>query len=245
MFTLPAAGALDPMPPPDPGMGETDGMADETTAAPTDLSPDAAALLTAEENADVIADLRQRILMGDMGNLEEAEEYLLEALEDADEDATPADEVVRHLWTECHHLAQQWEDEQTDVDRLMDAFEHLVDQDISCGLFTDWASLELTDEDKGGVLVWVNAWEDLSHEEPRDLIIGYTGTGASDEEVGDALVAALRAQGLEPQEPVDSSVRVPVLWRWPVDDPADLEGDELEDLDDFEDEEGLEESETL
>lgn len=208
--------------------------------AAQDLSEAARRVLASEEATDVIEDLHQRMLTGSMLDPDEAEEFMAEGLEDtaaAPEDEEELEEVTaelsRALARDCGSLWRSWEGQETDVRRLFRAFNTLIDdKDISCGLFTDWPSLELTDEERGGVLVWVNAWEDLSPFEERELMIGYVGQTASDEEVGRDLFDALVGAGLRPQEPVDGSVIVPVLWRLPNDlDDEDFEDDDEEDDD--------------
>lgn len=126
-----------------------------------------------------------------------------------------AEELAAHVWQNCREIAQAWDDETTDADRVLTAFSALQERRIAVGMFTDWADIE--PRERGGVLVWVNDWENLSHEEQRPLRIGYVAYDeATDAEIASDLVAALRDAGLEPSEPAEGSVTVPVLWRWHV-----------------------------
>lgn len=182
--------------------------------------PTVAAILADDEARDVLEDVSLRVLNGDLTDPSEAGELLYEGLDDVD--LLPEDEreamsalvvLTAQLWIEAHATAEAWADEHTDVDRVVEAFTALDNQGIETGWFTDWPSLELAEDARGGVLIWVNAWEDLSHAETRDLTITFVGQQASDEEVGADLVAALRAAGLQPGEPDNGQVVVPVLWR--------------------------------
>lgn len=126
-----------------------------------------------------------------------------------------AEELAAHVWQNCREIAQTWDNETTDADRVLTAFSALQERRIAAGMFTDWADIE--PRERGGVLIWVNDWENLSHEEQRPLRIGYVAYDeATDAEIASDLVAALRDAGLEPSEPAEGSVTVPVLWRWHV-----------------------------
>ncbi|MFD0865959.1 DUF6891 domain-containing protein [Tessaracoccus lubricantis] len=128
---------------------------------------------------------------GDVDYIEDATEMLLEALDDEDVevDDDSAEELARQLWSECLAASEQWVDDVTDVDRVVEAFEELEERGIAYGIFMDWSDIQPVEPDRGRVLIWVNEWENLSHEEVRDLRIGYTGTGAPDDEVAAELVA--------------------------------------------------------
>ena len=127
-----------------------------------------------------------------------------------------AEELATHVWRECREIAQAWDGETTDADRVLTAFVALEERRIAVGLFTDWSDIE--PRARGGVLIWVNEWENLSHDEQRPLRIGYVAYDeATDAEIASDLVAALRDAGLDPSEPADGTVTVPVLWRWHVD----------------------------
>lgn len=230
------------------------------------LSPKAQLLWENEQLTWVFEDVRDRIMGGDIDDLEDAVEMILEELEshadevvdyddnqefggpfdtddevdaredpnadvDVDRDLDPdapedtddpdadleelAEELATRVWRECREIAQAWDDETTDADRVLTALAALMERRIAAGVFADWADLE--PRERGGVLIWVNEWENLSHEEQRPLSIGYVAYDeATDGEIASDLVAALRDAGLEPGEPADGTVTVPVLWRWHV-----------------------------
>lgn len=229
------------------------------------LSPKAQALLENTDVSWVFDDVRDRIMGGDIEEIDDAQELILEELEsfsdelvdyddnqafgEADEeddlaardeaitepdglDSEPAQEdtddpdvdlddlateLAEYVWAGCREAARAWDGETTDADRLLAAFEALADNDIAAGLYMDWA--DMPTEGRGGVLVWVNAWENLSPDSEADLRITYTAfEGHSDAEIASDLVAALRDAGLKPGEPADNSVVVPVWWRWHVED---------------------------
>lgn len=189
-----------------------------------ELTPAAQTFLAHDDLTWVVDDLRQRIMTGDLVDLEEAVELLVESASDEDHelDDEVAEELVTHLWRECHQTAHAWADQITDVDRVIAVLEALAESDVKVGLYTDWADLELTDQDPGGVLVWVNEWENLSWTASSDLRISYQGREATDAELAAGLIEGLDAAGLTPSAPADGHVSVPVVWRWHVEDPDDL-----------------------
>lgn len=131
-----------------------------------------------------------------------------------------SEELAEFLWVQARETAEEWADAATDADALLEAFETLGAHGIEHDLFGDGS---FDSGDRGAVLVAEDAWRGLSHEEERPLVISFTAHGdASAGEVGSDLVAALRDVGLKPSEPAGGAVTVPVLWRWHVDDPADL-----------------------
>lgn len=207
------------------------------------LDDDLAAWLGAHAGHPVFTELGRRILCGDIVFLNDAGELLAEALGDegllpvgVEDPALVAVPVAEQIWRHCEATAEAWADEHTDADRVIEAFESLAERGIVAGVFVDFADLELTDEYPGGVLIWVNEWENLDPRERRDLSIQFTGLGESDEIIGRALVDALRAAGLEPAEPADDVVTVPVVWKWHVG--RDGIGVEELDWDDVDDEFG-------
>ncbi|AGF73258.1 hypothetical protein [Corynebacterium halotolerans] len=194
------------------------------------------------EHADhrVFDELARRILCGDIVFPADAGELLAEALGDegllpagVTDSAAVAGPVAEQIWRHCETTAEAWADEHTDADRVIEAFESLAERGIVAGVFVDFTDLELTDEYPGGVLIWVDEWGNLDPYERRDLSIQFTGLGEADEMIGRALVDALRAAGLEPAEPLDDVVTVPVVWKWHVgrDSPHvdDLDRDDVDD----------------
>lgn len=182
------------------------------------------AILDNDDYQKTLDDVRERIMTGDIDELEDAVDLIIEGLEgtedEIEEDA--AEQLATRIWAECAQTAEEWAEDTTDVDKVMTAFEALAEKDIVVGLYTDWPSLELSDEDRGGVLVWVNEWENLSHEEVRSLRIGYMGMAEDDDTIGAELVEALTEAGLKPEPPAESLVAVPVLWRWHVEHLGEL-----------------------
>ncbi|MGA4508082.1 DUF6891 domain-containing protein [Propionibacteriaceae bacterium G1746] len=200
----------------------------------SELSPQAQAFLDNSDVDWVIDEVRQRIMTGDLDDLDVTADLLLEGAEqeDASLDDETAEELTTHLWAESLDTAEEWADRTTDVDRVMAAFESLVEQDISVGVFVDWPEMELQDDDRGGVVIWVNEWERMSWTETTEIAIHFAGVTSSDAEIGQALFDALTAAGLKPGAPQDGSLALPVLWQWHVSDPDDEDFDDEEEFDD-------------
>lgn len=200
--------------------------------------PELAAWLSEHARNGVIEDLAHRILCGDIIFVSEAEEHFLEGVENegllpdgVDDAADIAGPLVGQIWRWCETTAQDWAGEHTDVDRVIEAFENLAERGIAAGVFVDFADLELDETFPGGVVIWVNEWENLDPRERCDLTITFAGLAEPDGTIGRALVEALREAGLEPEEPEDETVTVPVVWKWHVGRDAAVEeaweGDDL------------------
>ncbi len=203
--------------------------------------PELAAWLGEHAGHWIVEDLVQRIMCGEIIFLSDAAEHLAEGIEEEDlapdgprdaEDA--AGPLARQLWRYCETAAEAWTDEHTDADRVIEAFESLAERGIACGVFTDFEDLELDESDPGGVIIWVNEWENLDPRERRDLTITFAGLDQPDETIGRELVDALRGAGLEPGEPQDETVTVPVVWKWHVGRDAAVEEAFFDELDGLE-----------
>ncbi|WP_143336745.1 DUF6891 domain-containing protein [Corynebacterium pacaense] len=178
--------------------------------------------LLSNDNYWFIDDLRRRILNGDILDPEDAYDHLEEVLEDEDPGELPGDigdlavDIVNALWEEAFALADGWAEETTDVDRLVAAFEDLIDNhDIDAGIFTDHASIQARPGQRGVALVWVNAWEELSHESTTGLAVT---TASRSEDVSDDAIAAevamvLSGHGLAVTGTDAQGVGLDVLWR--------------------------------
>ncbi|OYN89488.1 DUF6891 domain-containing protein [Parenemella sanctibonifatiensis] len=204
----------------------------ENTASMVAASAGTTATAATMDSLDrLMEEARQRILTGEADELEDVEAFLAGGLTGAgapaDEDSDP-DDLAAQLWSECYELASEWEDLQTDVDRLADAFEILEDSGVQCRLFSNWDDVTITARHRGAVLVSADAWRRLSPEERRPLTLTWTGGCASDRQVAKQILTALEMAGLQPTQRGDDTLTVPVLWRWHV-DPLDDDGDDDDD----------------
>lgn len=162
-----------------------------------------------------------RVLHGQVEDAYEDSDFLTDDIEmlglDSEDDVEDlAEAVAKAISSDAEELAQAWKDETTDADRVVAAFAELRGQGIAAELYVDWGDLGAHDADHGGALIWVNTWENLSHEKVRDLHIAYVGAHDNDDEVRDAVTAALSRNGLSPTVERDGIVTVPVVWKWHV-----------------------------
>ena len=181
-------------------------------------------LIDSGEIDDVLDELGQRILTGAIVGLDGATEHLAEQLLNSRLDHRDthgsvehiAAALARHVWSNCERTARRWEGQTTDTDRLLTAFAELENAGIASGLFTDWKTMNVPQEQRGAVLVRRDDWQDLSFLRRKRLTISFMGLNGDGAEIGPELTRALRAAGLAASAPNHGKVTVQVLWKWHV-----------------------------
>jgi hypothetical protein len=178
-------------------------------------------------------DLYLRVLTGEILDPDDAQELLVEYLDDEDDDELPeafvaaleadADaatlELVRVIWESAAEAAYEWVDEATDTDRFFTALDELEDEDIDAGVFTDHADVPQREGQRGAVVLWVNAWEEFDEQAPVDVLLTVRGG-----ELEDEVAAAFRTAGIEVADVAEGAVTVRLQWRHHVEPWADVMG---------------------